>query len=243
VSGVVVVEASAWLEDNQWILDLAAREPVILGFVGHIDAANDAFPKNIARFAANPLFRGIRLGGGAVKDALRDPAILRRLQTLADADLSLDVVGGPEMLADVARLAKAVPGLRVLIDHVAGVRVDGKAPDTSWKNAVLAAGENPNVYCKASGLVEGTGRADGSAPTDPDYYKPTLDAVWQAFGPDRLVYGSNWPVSELFATFATTQSVAMAYFRSKGEEAFAKCFHSNSKAFYKWRDRPSGVRG
>ena len=74
VTGTVVVEASKWLEDNQWILDLAAAEPFIVGFVGHLEPTAD-FKNNLNRFSANPLFRGIRLGSGHLQ-CNRGPNVL-----------------------------------------------------------------------------------------------------------------------------------------------------------------------
>jgi predicted TIM-barrel fold metal-dependent hydrolase len=96
------------------------------------------------------------------------------------------------------------------------------------------------MYCKVSGLVEGSGRGDGRTPADPGFYRPVLDGIWEAFGPDRLVYGSNWPVSGMFAPCGVVQSIASSYFRAKGAEAVNKCFHLNSKAFYKWTARVPG---
>ena len=83
------------------------------------------------------------------------------LKLLADHDLSLDLVGGREILAFADRLAMDVPSLRIVIDHLAGVVVDGKAPPADWVQQMRALVRRPNVYCKLSGLVEGTGRNDG----------------------------------------------------------------------------------
>ena len=77
-----------------------------------------------------------------------------------------------------------IPGLRIVIDHLAGLVVDGKAPPADWVGKVKALVPRRNVYFKLSGLVEGTGRSDGSAPRDVDYYRPVLDAM-QENRPDR----------------------------------------------------------
>jgi L-fuconolactonase len=238
VTATVVVEASSWLEDNQWILDLAVKNPFIVGFVGHLNPGEAAFQPNIKRFAANPLFRGIRIGSDRLrKGAASGQTFLEDMKLLAGQDLALDLLGGPDMLPDVPRFAEAVPDLRIIIDHVANLRIDGKAAETAWQKGMEAAARHPNVYCKVSGLVEGTGRAGGNAPADVEYYRPVLDAIWQVFGPDRLVYGSNWPVSERFAPCATVQQLVQDYFGGKGEAALEKVFWRNSKAFYKWIQR------
>ncbi len=233
VTGTVVVEASEWLEDNQWVLDLAAREPHILAMVGNLKVGEDAFAANLRRFASNPLFRGIRIRGADMK-RLDDAAVRRDLRLLADHDLALDVNGGPELLPSVALLANDLPGLRLIIDHVSNVRIDGRTPPRDWQDGMARASAFPNVYCKMSGLVEGSGRRGGGAPRDLKFYRPILDHVWRNFGEDRVIYGSNWPVSEWFADFATVHGIVAAYSAEKGASARRKVFAENARAFYKW---------
>jgi len=236
VTGTVVVEASAWIEDNQWLLDLAKHERFIKGIVGHLNPGDAEFARQIKRFARNRLFRGIRVSGGAVSRLLESEK-LRDLQRLAEHDLSLDVNGGVESLPDIAALARAVPRLRIIIDHVANVRIDGRIPPEPWREGMSVAGNQPNVFCKVSGLVEGSGRRNGQAPREPAFYRPILDHVWNCFGEDRVVYGSNWPVSELFADFATVHGIVKGYFTEKGERAAEKYFAQNARAAYKWVSR------
>src|SRR5205085_3048781 len=123
---------------------------------------------------------------------LEDRAFVKDLKLLADHDRSLDLVGGIEILPYAAGLAKEVPDLRIIIDHLAGVAVNGKAPPAEWVQQMKALVRTPNVYCKLSGLVEGTGRSDGSAPRDVEFYRAVLDAMRGMFGPERLIYASNW---------------------------------------------------
>ena len=237
VAGTVVVEASPWVEDNQWVLDLAAREPFIFGLVGNLPVGTKAFAGHLKRFAANKLFRGIRIRDRKLEGTLDDPAFVSDLKLLADYDLSLDLVGGSEILPYADRLARTTPNLRIIIDHLAGVRVDGKAPPADWSQQMKALVQRRNIYFKLSGLVEGTGRSDGSAPRDPDFYRPVLDAMRQMFGPERLIYASNWPVSELFAPLATVQSIVQEYFRSHGRRANEQVFCKTAKAAYRWVQR------
>ena len=240
VAGTVVVEASPWLEDNQWILDLAAREPFIVGFVGNLVPGTDSFAPGLKRLASNPIFRGIRISADPLREGLGSADFLDDLRRLAGRDLSLDLVGGPGMLGHVSRLAEALPDLRIIIDHIAGARVDGGPPDKTWTDGMQRAAHHPNVCCKVSGLVEGTGHSDGTAPNDVAFYKPTLDVVWTAWGPDRLVYGSNWPVSERFAPCAVVQQIVSHYFSAKSPAAAEKVFFANSRRIYKWVDRGQG---
>jgi len=166
VTGTVVVEASPWLEDNQWVLDLAANDLFIVDFVGHLPVATKEFAGHLKRFAANKLFRGIRIRGRKLEGTSDDPAFVTDLKLLAEHDLWLDLVGGREILPCADRLAKEVPGLRIIMDHLAGVVVDGKPPPADWVSQMRALVQRPGVYCKLSGLIDGTGRSDGSAPRD-----------------------------------------------------------------------------
>jgi predicted TIM-barrel fold metal-dependent hydrolase len=236
ISATVVIEASAWLEDNAWVLGLADREPLIAGFVGRLAPGDPAFAAGVRRFGRNPLFRGIRVSGDEV-GALTGTGKLRDLALLADHDLSLDVNGTAASLPAVAAIARAVPSLRIVIDHVANVAIDGRTPPAGWLDGMHAASRQPNVFCKVSGLVEGSGRRGGAAPAEVDFYRPVLDAVWERFGSERVIYGSNWPVSALFAPFGTVHQIVAAYVAARGGRAARQYFSENGRRAYKWVKR------
>jgi len=120
------------------------------------------------------------------------------------------------------------------------VKVDGKAPPAEWLEKMKTLAPRSKVYFKVSGLVEGTGRNDGTAPRDVEFYRPVLEAMWTMFGAERLIYASNWPVSELFAPLATVQGIVADYFRSHGQPAMEQVYSLNGKAAYRWarRDEP-----
>jgi len=237
VTGTVVVEASPWVEDNQWVLDLAANDPFIVGLVGNLPVGSKQFAGHLKRFAANMVFRGIRIRDRKLEGTLDDRAFFSDLKLLADHDLSLDLVGGCEILSFADRLAKELPGLRIVIDHLAGVRIDGKAAPVDWVDKMRVLVPRRNVHFKVSGLVEGTGRRDATAPRDVEFYRPVLDSMWYIFGAKRLIYASNWPVSELFAPLATVQSIVEDYFRSHGARAMEQVFSLSGKAAYCWVER------
>jgi predicted TIM-barrel fold metal-dependent hydrolase len=177
VTGTVVVEASPWVEDNQWLLDLAKNEPFLVGVVGRLLPAADDFTKNLDRFARDPRFRGIRITHDEVKAALTTPAQLDRLRALGDHGLTLDVNGGPEVLVDAGTLAGKLPKVTVVVNHLGNPAVDGTEPPRAWRDGLRAAAGRPNVWCKLSALVGGTRRSDGTAPADPGFYRPVLDAA------------------------------------------------------------------
>jgi len=234
VTGTIIVEASEWVEDNQWVLDLAAKEPFIVGFVGNLQPGTEGFAKHLDRFARNPLFRGIRPRGARIKNQ-QDPAFLADIGRLAEKDLELDLLIQTDVLPDVAALAWRFPTLRMVINHVAGVLINGQAPNPAWVDGMRKAAEHPNVYCKVSGLASATRQAP--APTDTGYYVPTLDVLWKAFGEDRLVYGSDWPVCSRFMDYPNVLRVVKEYFEAKGKDAAEKYFWKNAKMAYKWIER------
>ena len=233
VTGTVVVEASPWLEDNQWLLDLADQDPFLIGIVGNLDAADKDFRASLKRFAKHPRFRGIRVVNGPLKAGLKDKQWVANIAKLAEHDLELDINGPPEVLPDVARLAKRLPELRIVINHAANLRIDGKTPPRAWLADIEAAAKHPQVFMKVSGLVEGVEVAGGKAPSDVEFYKPALDALWQAFGEDRLIYGSNWPVSERYGDYSVVQGIVEDYFQLHGATALKKFFRLNALAAYK----------
>jgi L-fuconolactonase len=237
VRGTVVVEASAWLEDNQWILDLADQDPFIVGFVGHLNPGDAEFPGHLKRFAAHRLFRGIRLFHPPLREGLAKSAFIPHLRELAARGLALDVNGPPAMLPGVEQIARAVSDLRIVINHVALPRIDGVAVDPAWRRAVASVAQYPRVAMKVSGLVEASGRHDGTAPRDVEFYRPWLDVLWENFGEDRLIYGSNWPVSEAYADLFTVQRLVTDYFSTRGADALRKVLADNARWAYRWIQR------
>lgn len=234
VTGTVVIEASSWLEDNQWILDLAANNRFIVGFCGHLDPAGGSFAADLKRFAANPLFRGIRVSGESFTAGMRDGKFIKRLGLLADHNLQLDLNVGVDDLPAVSRLADEIPSLRIVIDHLANTSIDGRSPDGNWSRGMAAAARRSAVFVKVSGFVEGAGRLKKPVPTDAGFYAPWFDLIWNEFGDRRLVYGSNWPVSALFAPLFDVQRLVEDYFGTKPAGTLQRVFAGNASSAYRW---------
>jgi L-fuconolactonase len=234
VDGVVVVEASPWVEDNAWLLDLAAAEPFILAVVGNLEPGSAGFAANLARFAANPRFRGLRQGP-KVLDGLGAAAVRSDLGRLVDADLALDLLIRTEHLAKVTPLARAFPGLRLVINHVGCLAIDGGRPDPLWETGMAEAAQCPSVHCKVSALPALTRLTP--APTELAFYLPVLETLWRLFGEDRLLYGSDWPVSARFAPYAVGRRITAEFLAPRGAAAVEKGFWRNAKAVYRWPDR------
>lgn len=238
VNETVVVEASEWVQDNDWILNLAAQEKSIVGFVGNLEPMKPDFGSQLRRLAENPLFVGIRRAGNFLYDNITKAEFRRGLKQVAERGLELDVndrtLGG---LQAVAQLAKDIPDLRIVVDHC-GKPDDAKHLSDDWKQGMTALAAQKNVYCKVSGLMELSDAAIanyGHGPKDPAYYLPILDHCWNCFGEDRLIYGSNWPVCEIGGSYADQFRIVTEYFTAKGAAACEKYFWKNAFAAYRWK--------
>jgi L-fuconolactonase len=236
VKETVIVEASPLVEDNQWILDLAAHEKCIVGFVGNLDASVPDFLLNLKRFAAHSIFRGIRWRADSLKQTVAYDAAIKAAKALAERGLELDLNGTSDALPSVAKLAAEVPSLRIVINHLGGSG-DPKALKPGWKENIKLVAEQKSLWMKVSALVEQVKGPEGNAPRDVGYYLPILDHLWESFGPDRLIYGSNWPVSDRGAAYDVVFGLVRDYFSSKGSDACEKFFWRNSFDAYRWVSR------
>lgn len=240
VHETVVVEASPWVEDNEWILQLASAEKCIVGFVGNLDPHDAVFAEHLKRFAANPLFRGIRWRGDLVKWDAGQEKVLNAARLLAEKGLSLDVNGVPAALPQVAKLAKEVPELNIIINHVGGAG-DPQKLKPEWLENMRLAAACPNVVMKVCGMLEQVaGKGPAAPPMETGYYLPILEPLWESFGPERLLYGSNWPVSDRAAPYASVFRLVSEYFESKGTEALDRYFTQNARRVYRCLDRAQG---
>jgi L-fuconolactonase len=241
VAGVIVVEASPWLEDNQWLLDLAARERLILGIIGNLTPGTPDFARHLKRFAADPVFRGIRVSGSTLAQQLENPEFLGSMRELADAGLTLDVNGGASALAAAGQLARRFPRLRIVLNHLAGAGDPAAGISADWRDALRLVAQQGNVYCKLSALVEKPKAPYGRAPTQLEYYRPLLDAVWETLGVKRLVYGSNWPVCQRGASLPAVRALVQEYLSLQGPAALDQVFWTNACAAYSLANQRSDV--
>lgn len=230
ITGAIVVEASPLVEDNQWVLDVAAKDRIIVGVVGNLEPGKPEFPKQLERFHRNPLFRGIRYGnlwGRNLAAEIDKPEFVQGLKLLAQADLSLDTANpNPELLDAVLRVTDRAPNLRVVIDHLPQMR----APFPRLQEF----GKRPQVFVKISEVFR---REEGRISTDLQSYRGTLDQIFGIFGEDRVLYGSDWPNSDNWKPYADGLTLVREYFAAKGQAAAEKYFAANSEKAYKWKER------
>lgn len=231
IDGVVVVQAGQSIPDNQWNLDITARNPGLYrGLVGNLSPVigTDAFKPLFTRLCKDPRYLGYRLSG-RYQDGLSE-AFYQDLELTAEAGRSVDILVENYSLSDVDTIARRVPKLRVILDHFGNIRLDGKSLDPGWVRDFRAAAKNPNVHCKVSALY---GRVrQQPAPKDLDFYRPVLDLAFECFGEDRLIFGSDWPVSEATGDYASVLALTRAYFGAKGPAVCEKLFHRNAVGFY-----------
>jgi L-fuconolactonase len=207
--------------------------------VGNIQPGNPEFKDALGRFSKNPLFRGIRINAGSISSIVARPEALSDLKLLAAKDLSLDILlDGSRRFAEIARLASMLPDLRLVLGHLPLDPPRDEAGRVAYGDDLRSLGRAPSVYAKVSGVAR---RIGNHVPADAGFYKPALDEIWQAFGPDRVIYGSNWPVCDLTAPYATVFHIVRDYLADKDQDKVERYFWKNSQAAYKWRPREGGA--
>jgi predicted TIM-barrel fold metal-dependent hydrolase len=239
IKGAIKVEASPWVEDNQWVLDLIANDSRIVGVVGNLEAGKPQFPQQLERFSKNRLFRGIRYGNLWGRDFTAETKraeFVEHMKQLSRAGLSLDTANpNPALLADVVRLTDSVPDLRVIIDHLPQMRRPTDGPVLrDYQMHLREIAQRPQIYVKISEVFR---RVDGQIPTDLNFYRDRLDEIYGAFGEDRVLYGSDWPNSDNWKPYADGLSLVEQYFDTKGTTAAEKYFWRNSVKAYRWVKR------
>ena len=198
IDGSVAVQARQSVEESLWLLALAKAHPLVKGVVGWVDLRSDRVGDDLRVLAANPTFVGVR---HVVQDEpdprfLLGEAFVRGLRTLRQFGLTYDLLVYPQQLPAAIEIARLLPEQPFVLDHLAKPQI--KAGDIEeWRRDIRALAGRPNVCCKVSGLVTEAAwkrwqRAD---------FAPYLEAVLEAFGPERLMFGSDWPVCLLSAEY------------------------------------------
>jgi L-fuconolactonase len=236
ITGAIEVECSTWLEDNQWVLDTAAKDTIIVGTVGDLEPGKPDFRKHLDRFLKNPLFRGIRYGnlwGRNFTADLKRPEFIADLKAMADAGLEMDTANqNPALIVDTVRVTDLVPNLRLVIDHLPQLQPpDDPTARRAFEANLRELGKRPQVYVKISEVLR---LVDGRVPTDLNFYRPRLDELYGIFGQDRLLYGSDWPNCDRWAEYPQVLSIVREYFDAKGPAVAEKYFWKNSVAAYRW---------
>ena len=247
VVGMIETECSPWLEDNYWVLDVSAKETIVVGEIGDLFPGKPDFGEHLSRLHKNPLYRGIRfayLWGRDVAEEIQKPQVMADLRLLSDAGLTLDSGGGQKDVPNLLRITDQIPALRIVINHLPGAPIpDEPAARAAYQQGLRELGKRPQVYVKVSEIfqrVDEKGRrvkSGGRIPRELSFYRPRLDEIWETFGPDRLLFASDWTNSEPMGTFGETLGLVHEYFTQKGPAAVEKFFWKNSLAAYRWVKR------
>ncbi len=245
VVGAIAVEASPLRSDNQWLLNVVREHPVMVGMIGDLVPSDDSFMSDLERLHGDPLFLGIRYGNLWNRDLgvdIEKPGFVDGLKALADAGLVLETANpDAKLISAVVSVAERVPNLRIVIDHLPNATIpeDADERDKYWANLTLLASSS-RIFVKLSEIPV---RANGKLVTDPQYYRAGLDRIWDVFGEDRIMFGSDWPNSDHVATYAQTYALVRGYMAKKSAAAHEKFYWKNSVVVYQWQRRRQNQPG
>ena len=229
IDGVVLVQAAATIAETEYMLGLAAETPWVRGVVGWVEFADPAAPVEMARLAANPRLKGLR---PMIQDIPDDDWMLRAdldpaFRALIDLDLCFDALTLPRHLKNLLELLDRYPDLRTVICHGSKPRIRDRAFET-WAADMTALARETRVLCKLSGLV-----TEAAADWREADLRPYVDHLLATFGPDRLIWGSDWPVCTLAASYDVWHAAALSLTADLSEPERAAVFGGNAQAFYR----------
>jgi len=198
VRETVLVQASNSLAETNWLLALAEEHSFIAGVVGWVDLTAPELEAPLQMLAANSKFKGVRhlVESEPDDDWLVQETVLSGLRTLARYDLSYDLLVHTRHLKHVKIVAESCPELRLVIDHMAKPPIASREIK-EWEKEFKSAAGHPNIHCKLSGLVTEANHTSWR----PDDLRPYVECALEHFGPQRIMFGSDWPVCLLAASY------------------------------------------
>jgi len=229
IGGTVLVQAAATVAETEYMLAVAAETAFVKGVVGWIDFESTTGPAEIDRLAAHPKLKGFR---PMIQD-IPDPEWMLRAAVgpavahIQHLGLSFDALVKPWHLEPLGRFLRLYPELNLVIDH--GAKPDIAAGQfEDWAHAMRKIARNDHVYCKISGLV--TEAAPDWQPGDLTRY---LDLLLEAFGPARLMWGSDWPVVDLAGGYDRWRDAALDYLARLGHDERRAILGRTAAEFYR----------
>ncbi len=229
LDGCVAVQARQTVEESRWLLTLADHEPIVKGVVGWVDLRSDKVEEQLAELSKHPKFVGVRHVVQDEPDAnfMLGPQFLRGIGQLKQFKLCYDILIYPKQLPAAIELVKRSPDQPFVLDHIAKPFIkDGIV--SPWREQIRELAKAKNTFCKVSGMVT-EARPTNRKPAD---FKPYLDTIFEAFGEDRLMFGSDWPVCLLAGGYEQVFVLVDDYTRQLTREARAKFFGDNAARFY-----------
>lgn len=198
VDRTIFVQTQHNTAENDWVLQLATENDYIAGVVGWVDLASPDCEEQLLRYKDHPKFVGIRhvTHDEPDDDFIVRPDVINGLRVLEKHQVPFDLLFFVKHLHHAQTLARELPNLPMVIDHLAKPRIKDGAMD-DWLDNFRAAAQFPNICCKLSGMVT---EADWQNWT-PTNLKPYVETALECFGPERCMYGSDWPVCELAGSY------------------------------------------
>lgn len=230
VDGTIAVQARANAEETRFLVKMTMRYPWIRGIVGWVDLCAEGVEGELARLAADQRFKGVRHPVQDEPDGFLARADFRRgIGKLAAHGLAYDLLVKPRHLPAAAELATRFPAQTFVLDHLGKPDVKSGALEP-WSTHLCELARRPNVCCKLSGLVT-EARWNGWKRED---FKPYLDTAYEAFGPERVLFGSDWPVALLSAKdYGAVHGLVELWAKPLGAPAREKLFGANAARVYK----------
>ena len=229
VDRTVFVQAQHDIEEARWVLGLAERHDFLAGVVGWVDLAGEACEDQVVELRRHPRFVGVRhiTHDEPDEDWVVREDVRRGLRVLERHGVPFDLLFRPGHLRHVPTLARELPDLPMVIDHLAKPRIKEGRLD-GWQEEFEAAARFPNVYCKLSGMVT---EAHWEAWTPRDF-APYVRIALDAFGPERLMFGSDWPVSTLCASYEEVVQALRDALGPISADEKAQIFGGTAERFY-----------
>ncbi len=232
VDGTVLVQAAATVAETEYMLGIADATPQVLGVVGWVDFEQPGDLATLRRLAGHPKFKGTR---PMIQDIPDDGWMLRDdvqwgFRALADLGLSLDALGFPQHLANFLILLKRYPDLRVVVDHCMKPQIRDPEPAAfaHWADGISRIADQTGAYVKFSALIT-EDRPDWSVAR----LKPYANHILKAFGAERVMWGSDWPVCRLRAEYADWHTAAQTLTADQSAAAKARIFGGAAEDFYR----------
>jgi L-fuconolactonase len=227
--GTVLIQSQPNELDTDWLLDLAATTALVRGVVGWVDFQSREAPKRIAALARRPKLRGLRpmLQDLTRDDWILDSALDPAVEAMIGADLSFDALIRPRHLGILRQFAARWPDLPIVIDHGAKPLIASGVMEP-WQSDLAMMAELPNVFCKLSGLATEAARGQGAEALE-RFARPIV----RAFGPERLMWGSDWPVLNLASDITTWLELSIALIAPAGPAALDAVFRGNAMRTYR----------
>jgi L-fuconolactonase len=234
IDGTVAVQARQTLDETRWLLGLADDCDAIRGVVGWAPIAGEEFPGCMEQFDGRNKLKGLR---HVIHDEKDEHYILREdfnsgIRTMAGSGLVYEILIYERHLEDAIYFVDEHPDQPFVLDHVAKPLIAGSVMEP-WASRMMELGERQNVWCKVSGMVtEADWRGAGSGAWSPATLKPYLDVAVEAFGPERLMAGSDWPVCLLASGYAQWFEALRSYFAQFSQDEQARVFGGTAVEVY-----------